>query len=91
MKKLAILLAAVVFILVLGTTSATAEEHKVEKGDNLSDIANDYDVDVIELMYINELDTTVIQPEQVLDIDEDALKEQKEDKSSDDSDRKSVV
>lgn len=45
-------------------TTASAEEHEVQKGESLWDIANEYETTVDELVEINDLNTTVIQPKQ---------------------------
>lgn len=51
-------------------TTASAEEHKVVKGDNLWNIAQKYDTTVRELVDLNELDTTIIQPKQIIIIND---------------------
>lgn len=88
MKKLAVSLAAIAFTLALLMTSASAETYEVEKGDNLWNIAETYDIEVIELMHINRLDSSIIHPEQILDIS-DELEEAKDNQSNDDKASKS--
>ncbi|WP_164667499.1 3D domain-containing protein [Virgibacillus doumboii] len=70
MKKLVASIATGVIIAGVTFTSVSAEEYKVKKGDNLWDIAEKYDTTVDELVEINELKTTVIQPKQKLFINE---------------------
>src|SRR5699024_11570455 len=47
-------------------TTVSAETYEVEKGDNLWDIAEEYNTTFKELVDINELDTTTIHPKQKL-------------------------
>src|SRR5690606_30102432 len=49
-------------------TTASAQEHEVQPGENLWDIAKEYDTSIDELVHINDLKTTVIQPKQILNI-----------------------
>lgn len=51
-------------------TTASAEEYEVVKGDNLWNIAQKYDMTVEELVDLNELDTTIIQPKQTIIIND---------------------
>jgi len=51
-----------------GVTSVSAESYQVQKGDSLWKIADEYDTTVDDLININELKTTVIQPKQELTI-----------------------
>ncbi|HLR02082.1 MAG TPA: LysM peptidoglycan-binding domain-containing protein [Virgibacillus sp.] len=53
------------------TTGVSAEEHDVEKGDTLWDIANTYRTTVEKLKDINHLDDTVIYPDQILSTAQD--------------------
>lgn len=53
----------------VAVTSASAEQHKVQSGENLWDIANEYNTTVDKLVQINDLKTTVIQPKQIIYID----------------------
>ncbi|WP_099159300.1 3D domain-containing protein [Virgibacillus ndiopensis] len=70
MKKLVAALATSVIIAGAAASTVSAEEHKVQKGDNLWDIADEYDTTVEDLIDINELKTTVIHPKQKLFINE---------------------
>lgn len=66
MKKI---VAALVTGLVLSSaavTTASAEQHEVQSGENLWDIANKYNTTVDKLVQVNDLKTTVIQPKQTL-------------------------
>lgn len=49
-------------------TSAVNEKYIIQPGDTLSSIAEEHDVDVEELKAINQLETDVIHPQQVLNI-----------------------
>lgn len=70
MKKIVAIIATVIIFAGAGMTSVSAEEYQVEKGDSLWDIANEYNTTVDELVDINELNSTVIQPKQTLNINE---------------------
>lgn len=70
MKKLVATLATGVIIAGVTFTSVSAEEYNVKKGDNLWEIAEENNTTVDELVDINELKTTVIQPKQKLFINE---------------------
>ncbi|MFB4170105.1 LysM peptidoglycan-binding domain-containing protein [Virgibacillus sp. JSM 102003] len=76
MKKLVASIATGVIIAGATLTTASAAEYKVEKGDNLWDIAEKYNTTVDELVESNELKTTVIQPKQKLFINETYMVEQ---------------
>ncbi|TFJ93450.1 3D domain-containing protein [Lentibacillus salicampi] len=78
MKKLVASIATGVMIAGATITTASAAEHEVEKGDNLWGIAKEYDTTVDELVEINDLNTTTIQPKQTLFIN-DIYKVQKGD------------
>lgn len=69
MKKLVAALAASVFVTGTAVTSVSAETHEVEKGDSLWNIADEYNTTVDELVEINELKSTTIQPKQEIVID----------------------
>lgn len=69
MKKLVAALAAGVIVAGSAATSVSAETHEVEKGDSLWNIAEEYNTTVNELVEINELNTTTIQPKQLIVID----------------------
>ncbi|MFZ3580493.1 LysM peptidoglycan-binding domain-containing protein [Virgibacillus sp. DJP39] len=70
MKKLVASLATGFIIAGAGITTVSAEEYQVEKGDNLWNIAEEYNTTVDNLVEINALKTTVIQPKQKLFINE---------------------
>lgn len=70
MKKLVAAIATGIIIVGAGMTSVSAAEYQVKKGDSLWDIANEYNTTVDDLVDINALSTTVIQPEQTLFINE---------------------
>lgn len=65
-KYIAMIFAIGVILAGVAVTSVSAEEHKVKKGDNLWDIANENNTTVDALVDINELPTTVIQPGQMI-------------------------
>src|SRR5699024_2728522 len=69
MKKLVAFIAmnAILFGIAL---TASAETYEVKKGDNLWNIAQEYDTTVANLMEINELDTTIIHPKQLIKINQ---------------------
>lgn len=66
MKKLIASIAMGAIFLGIGITSVAAEEYEVVTGDNLWNIALDNDTTVDYLVGINNLETTIIQPEQNL-------------------------
>ncbi|WP_449354963.1 LysM peptidoglycan-binding domain-containing protein [Virgibacillus natechei] len=66
MKKLVATLAASVIIAGTVATTVSAEDIEVQKGDSLWNIANEHNMTVDELVDINELKSTVIQPKQIL-------------------------
>ncbi|WP_430786013.1 LysM peptidoglycan-binding domain-containing protein [Virgibacillus flavescens] len=71
MKKLVALFVGLLIIGVAATTASAAEnEYKVQKGDTLWNIAIDHHTNVDELMEINELDSSLILPNQVLKVKE---------------------
>ncbi|WP_430790015.1 LysM peptidoglycan-binding domain-containing protein [Virgibacillus flavescens] len=70
MKKLVASIATGIIIAGAGMTSVSAEEYQVKDGDNLWDIAHEYNTTVDNLVNINALKTTVIQPKQELFINE---------------------
>lgn len=70
MKKIVAALATGIIIAGAGITTVSAEEYQVEKGDNLWDIAQQYDTTVDDLVNINSLNNTVIHPMQSLVINE---------------------
>lgn len=61
-------MALITTVMVAGVavTSVSALEHEVEPGESLWEIADEYDTTVDELVQINDLKTTVIQPKQIL-------------------------
>ncbi|MBY7144866.1 LysM peptidoglycan-binding domain-containing protein [Virgibacillus sp. NKC19-3] len=66
MKKLVATLATSVIIAGTIATTTSAEEIEVQKGDSLWDIANEHNTTIEELVDINELKSTVIQPKQTI-------------------------
>ncbi|WP_067727431.1 3D domain-containing protein [Oceanobacillus damuensis] len=69
MKKLVAALIGLI-ILSFAVTSVSAAEYEVQKGDNLWEIANTNNTSVELLMEINDLNSSLILPKQVLDIEE---------------------
>src|SRR5699024_5355925 len=68
MKKLGVSLAFILLFIYAGASAVSAESYKVQEGDSLWEIADEYDTTVNELMDINGLKTSVIQPKQELTI-----------------------
>src|SRR5699024_1720176 len=89
MKKL-IVSAAAVALTFGAATSVSAEEYEVEKGDTLWDIANEYNVEVNSLMDNNDLDSDLIHPAQILQIDNESSDSNESDDSVDASDDNGV-
>src|SRR5699024_2110137 len=85
MKKL-IVSAAAVALTFGAATSVSAEEYEVEKGDTLWDIANEYNVEVNSLMDNNDLDSDLIHPAQILQIDNESSDSNESDDSAESSD-----
>lgn len=71
MRKLVATLATGVMIAGASFMTVSADTYEVEKGDSLWTIADEFDTTVQELVDINELNTTMIQPSQELMIDND--------------------
>ncbi|MBP1970945.1 3D (Asp-Asp-Asp) domain-containing protein/LysM repeat protein [Virgibacillus natechei] len=72
MKKLVAAVSAGIIIAGTAATSVAAEEdHEVKQGDNLWDIADQYQTTVDDLIDINELKSTVIHPKQTISINND--------------------
>lgn len=71
MRKLVAALSAGIIITSAAATTVSAEatEHKVESGESLWKIADQYNTTVQDLIDINNLKTTVIQPKDVIYID----------------------
>ncbi len=67
-KHIAMIFAIGVILAGVAVTSVSAKEHNVEKGDNLWNIAKEYNTSVDALVDINDLATTVIQPGQIISI-----------------------
>src|SRR5699024_3646859 len=67
-RYIAMIFAMGVILAGVAATSVSAKEHTVEKGDNLWTIAKEYNTTVDELVDLNDLSSTVIQPDQVLNI-----------------------
>lgn len=70
MKKIVATIATGIIFAGAGMTTVSAEEYQVETGDSLWNIANEYNTTVDDLVDINGLNTTVIQPKQTLFINE---------------------
>ena len=70
MKRLVagVIMSAIIFT--AAVTSASAESYEVKKGDNLWDIANEYNTTMEYLIEINQLDSTIIQPRQMIIVNE---------------------
>ncbi|NBJ69759.1 MULTISPECIES: LysM peptidoglycan-binding domain-containing protein [Clostridia] len=72
MKKIVASFATGMIIAGAAATTVSAEEYDVKKGDNLWNIANEYNTTVEHLVEVNELKTTTIQPKQTLIINKQA-------------------
>ncbi|WP_085991741.1 3D domain-containing protein [Oceanobacillus senegalensis] len=70
MKKLFTAIIGMIFFSIF-TTTVSAEEYEVKKGDTLWEIAQTYNTSVKVLMDINKLNSSLIIPEQVLKIESD--------------------
>lgn len=70
MKKFIATFTTGLMIVGASVSTVSAEEHVVQKGDNLWEIANTYETTVGHLVEMNDLETTVIQPKQKLTIDD---------------------
>lgn len=70
MKKCIALLAMVAIFFGIGAVTVSAEEYEVVKGDNLWNIAQEYETTIEDLVEMNGLKTTVIQPKQILIVDD---------------------
>ncbi|SFA97012.1 3D (Asp-Asp-Asp) domain-containing protein [Lentibacillus halodurans] len=68
MKKMVASIATGVIIAGASVTTASAAEYTVEKGDSLWEIAQENNTTVDELVDINELENTIIQPDQTLNL-----------------------
>lgn len=66
MKKFVATIATGIIIAGAAVTNVSAEEYEVQQGDNLWDIANEYNTNVDELIDINELKDSVIHPKQLI-------------------------
>lgn len=73
MNKKVVAFAIGLSIVGTATTTASAEEYQVVKGDNLWEIAQEYKSSVDELMEINELDKEMIFPGQTLQTDKEIV------------------
>lgn len=78
MKKFVALIAIVAVFFGITAVTVSAEEYDVVKGDNLWNIAKEYDTTVENLVEMNELKTTVIQPKQILIVDDKYIVEEKD-------------
>jgi len=70
MRKIATSILVVAIMLVVSAASVSAEKYEVEKGDSLWNIAKEFQTSVDELVSLNDLKTTVIQPKQTIMISE---------------------
>lgn len=70
MRKIATSILVVAIMLVVSAASVSAEKYEVEKGDSLWSIAEEFQTNVDELVSLNDLKTTVIQPKQTIMISE---------------------
>src|SRR5699024_12200897 len=70
MRKIATSILVVAIMLVVSAASVQAEKYEVEKGDSLWSIAEEFKTNVDELVSLNDLKTTVIQPKQTIMISE---------------------
>lgn len=70
MKKIVAAIATGFIITGAAAINVSAEDYEVQQGDNLWDIADEYNTSVEELVDINELKSTVIHPKQTLFINE---------------------
>lgn len=70
MRKLLVTFIAGVMLAGAAATNVSAEEHKVQEGDSLWSIADEYSTTVDDIMNENELDSKMIQPGQKLAIDD---------------------
>lgn len=73
MNKKVVAFAIGLSIVGTATTTASAEEYQVVKGDNLWEIAREYESSVDELKEINELDKDMIFPGQTLQTDKEIV------------------
>lgn len=74
MKKTIVSLAAGLVLAGTAATSVSAQEYKVQEGDTLSGLSQEFDVSVDDLKTWNDLDSNLIIVDQLLDIqDEDAV------------------
>ncbi|SET51730.1 3D (Asp-Asp-Asp) domain-containing protein [Oceanobacillus limi] len=71
MKKLVAGIALISLIAGVSVNNVSAEEYEVEKGDSLWKIAQEFDTTINEIIEINDLEETVIFPEQKLQIYEE--------------------
>lgn len=70
MKKCIAFIAMVAIFFGITATTVSAQKYEVEKGDNLWNIAQEHETTVEDLVEMNELETTIIQPSQELIIDD---------------------
>lgn len=70
MKKLVTAIFTGILFAGVAVTTASAQGHEVQRGENLWDLANEYNTTVDDLVEVNDLKTSIIQPKQILYIDE---------------------
>ncbi|WP_339227754.1 LysM peptidoglycan-binding domain-containing protein [Oceanobacillus sp. FSL K6-2867] len=71
MKKLVALIVGLIIMGVSATTVSAATDYEVKKGDNLWTIANNNNTSVEKLKDINNLNSSMIHPKQILKLDEE--------------------
>lgn len=77
-KKLLTVFMASLMIIGAAVMTVSAEKHEVQKGESLWGIANQYDTTINEIVKINDLKSVVLQPKQVLTIEDEKKEEKKE-------------
>lgn len=70
MKRLVVGIVMIALLFGLAVTTVSAETYEVKKGDNLWVIAEENDTTMEKLMEINDLDSTLIHPNQKIIINE---------------------
>ncbi|MRH44087.1 LysM peptidoglycan-binding domain-containing protein [Aquibacillus halophilus] len=73
MKKTVVSIAMSIFIVSMAAIPASAQEYQVVKGDSLWEIAQGHQISVDRIMKVNQLDTDIIYPKQMLQLDIDEI------------------